>query len=88
MCGCGNSILPNQALLNPWAVTKKLTQISRISKKTLLCNALMNTHLYVLNPIGGLSCFGRHAPATMHHAVVHNAPSVKLMKYVSVKLGA
>ena len=30
--------------INPWAATKKLTQISRISKKSLLCNALINTH--------------------------------------------
>ena len=47
------------------AVVWKLTQISRLAEKSLLCNVSMNTCLDDHAFRGGLSYFGGHAPATM-----------------------
>ena len=46
-------------------VVWKLTQISRLAEKSLLCNVSMNTHLNDHAFRGGLSYFGGHAPATL-----------------------
>ena len=56
-------------------VVWKLTQISRLAEKSLLCNVSMNTRLDDRSLTGGLSYFGGHAPATMPHATARNAPS-------------
>ena len=55
------------------AVIWKLTQVSRLAGKSLLCNVSMNTRLDDRRLPGGLSYFGGHAFATSHYAVVHNA---------------
>ena len=57
------------------AVVWKLTQISRLAEKSLLCNVSMNTRLDDCSLTGGLSYFGGHASATMPHATARNAPS-------------
>ena len=70
------------------AVVWKLTQISRLAEKSLLCNVSMNTRLDDRSLTGGLSYFGGHAPATMPHATARNAPSpeyklLQLIYYIS-----
>ena len=63
--------LPQDVWQNCEAVTPKLTQISRISEKSLLCNGSMNTWLDAWAS-DGFSYFDRHAPATMRYAALHS----------------
>ena len=55
-------------------VALKLTQISRISKKSLLCNALINTHPYDWAPQVGSAISDGTLPLPLHHAAAHKRP--------------
>ena len=69
-------------------MSKKLTQISMISEKSLLCNALINTHPNDQAPQVGSAISDGTLPLPLHHAAVHNAPSAKWTKRGVLKLGA
>ena len=67
-------------------MTKKLTQISRISEKSLLCNALINTHPHDWAPWVGSAISDGTLPLPLHHAAVHNAPDVRWSIYIICKI--